>query len=135
PMAAINAPTIALNQTGGTGQRSSLAKIASADLVQTNGLGLGEISIDSGLQVGDRVEDPAADALAGHLGEEVLDGVEPGGRGRGKVERPARMARPPGQHLGMFMGGIVVEHGVDHLAGGHLALDSIEEVDEFEVAV
>src|SRR5947207_3996926 len=30
----------ALNQTDGTGQRSSLARIASADLVQTNGLGL-----------------------------------------------------------------------------------------------
>ena len=35
----------------------------------------------------------------------------------------------------MFMGGIIVEHGVDHLAGGHLALDSIEEANEFEVAV
>ena len=35
----------------------------------------------------------------------------------------------------MFMGGIVVEHCVDHLAGRHLALDSIEEADEFEVAV
>jgi hypothetical protein len=30
----------ALNQTGDTGHRSSLARIASADLVQTNGLGL-----------------------------------------------------------------------------------------------
>jgi hypothetical protein len=30
----------ALSQTDGTGQRSSLAKIAWADLVQTNGLGL-----------------------------------------------------------------------------------------------
>jgi hypothetical protein len=39
------------------------------------------------------------------------------------------------KHLGMFMGGIVVEHGVDDLAGGHLAFDSIEEADEFEVAV
>jgi hypothetical protein len=32
--------TSVLNQTDGTGERSSLAKIASADLVQTNGLGL-----------------------------------------------------------------------------------------------
>ena len=57
---------------------------------------LGEIGIDGGLQVGDRVEDAAADALAGHLGEEVRDGVEPRGRGRGEVERPTRMARQPG---------------------------------------
>ena len=35
----------------------------------------------------------------------------------------------------MFMGGIVVENDVDRLAGGHLALDGIEEADEFEVAV
>jgi hypothetical protein len=46
--------------------------MASADLVQTNGLGLAlcsTISIDGGLQVGDRVEDAAADALPGHLGK------------------------------------------------------------------
>ena len=59
---------------------------------------LGEIGIDGGLQVGDRLEDTAADALPGHLGEEVFHGAEPGGRGRGEVERPARMARQPSQH-------------------------------------
>lgn len=32
--------TSALNQTDGTGQRSSLARMASADWVQTKGLGL-----------------------------------------------------------------------------------------------
>jgi hypothetical protein len=57
--------------------------MTSADLSQTKGLGLafvlGEIRIDGGLQVGDRAKDAAADALAGYLGEEVLDGVEPGG--------------------------------------------------------
>src|SRR5437870_8776304 len=62
------------------------------------GVVLGEISIDGGLQVDDRAEHAAADALPGHLGEEVLDRVEPGGRGRGEVESPARMARQPGQH-------------------------------------
>jgi hypothetical protein len=29
------------------------------------------------------------------------------------VERPSRMFGEPGQHLRMFMGGIVVEDGVD----------------------
>src|SRR5438270_13890439 len=93
-------PASALSQTDGTGQRSSLARIASADLVQTKGLGLAlcsAIGIDSGLQVSDRAEDAAADALAGHLGKEVLHRVEPGGRGRGEVESPARMTRQPGQ--------------------------------------
>ena len=56
----------------------------------------GEISIDGGLQVSDRVEDAAADALSGHLGKEVLDGIEPGGRGRGEVEVKPRQARTLG---------------------------------------
>ena len=45
------------------------------------GVVLGEISIDRDLQVGDRAEDAAADALSRHLREKVLDGVEPGGVG------------------------------------------------------
>ena len=30
------------------------------------------------------------------------------------MERPSRMLGEPGEHLRMFMGGIVVEDGVDH---------------------
>ena len=33
------------------------------------GIVFGEISVDGGLQVGDRVEDAPADALPGHLGK------------------------------------------------------------------
>ena len=36
----------------------------------------------------------------------------------------------PGQHLRMFMGGIVVEDGVDHLAGRDGPLDGCDEADE-----
>ena len=35
-----------------------------------------------------------------------------------------------GQHLRMFMGGIVVEDGVDHLAGRDGPLESCDEADE-----
>jgi hypothetical protein len=35
----------------------------------------------------------------------------------------------------MFVGCVVVEHCVDHLAGGDLALDGVEEADEFDVTV
>ena len=45
------------------------------------------------------------------------------------------MTRQPGQHFGMFVSGIVVEHGVDQLAGRDLALDGVEKADEFEMAV
>jgi hypothetical protein len=53
-----------------------LAIIASADLVKTmvwDWHVVAEISIDDGLQVGDRAEDAAADAFPHHLGEAVLD--------------------------------------------------------------
>jgi len=72
---------------------------------------------------------------SGHLGKEVLDGVEPGGRGRSEVEGPARMASQPSQHFGMFMRGVVVEHRVDQLAGRDLARDNVEKADEFDMAV
>jgi hypothetical protein len=35
----------------------------------------------------------------------------------------------------MFVGGIVVEHRVDRLAGWDLALNGVEKADEFAVAV
>ena len=63
---------------------------------------LGEIGIDRALQVDDRAEDAAPEALAGHFGKEVLNRIEPGGRGWGEVEGPAWMTRQPSQHPGML---------------------------------
>ena len=40
-------------------------------------------------------EHAATDALAGHLGEEVFHGIEPGPGGRGEMEDPARVAGEP----------------------------------------
>src|ERR1700747_570230 len=51
------------------------------------------------------------------------------------MEGSARMAGQPGPYLGMLVGGIVVEHRMDQLAGRYVALDRIEEADEFAVAV
>ena len=56
---------------------------------------LGDVAVDGGLQVDDRVEAAAPEAAAGQRREEGLDGVEPGARGRREVERPARMAGEP----------------------------------------
>jgi hypothetical protein len=78
---------------------------------------------------------PRRDALPRHLGKEVLHRIEPGRRGRGEVKGPARMARQPSQHLGMFMGGVVIEDDVDRLVGGNLAFNGIEKADEFDMAV
>ncbi len=46
------------------------------------------------------------------------------------MERPPRMFGEPGQHLRMFVGGISVEDGVDHLAGRDGPLDGCDEADE-----
>jgi hypothetical protein len=35
----------------------------------------------------------------------------------------------------MFVGGVIVEDGVDHFAGRHGALDGIEKADEFLVGM
>ena len=99
------------------------------------GIVLGKIGVDGGLQVSDRAEDAAPDALAGDFGEEILDRVEPGSRGRGEVKSPARMARQPSQHFGVFMGGVVVEHDMDRLVGHDLAFDGVEKSNEFEMPV
>ena len=37
----------------------------------------GEISVDGGLELDERAEDPALEATACECGEEALDGVEP----------------------------------------------------------
>ena len=46
-----------------------------------------------------------------------------------------RMTAQPGDHLGVLVGGVVVEDGVDGLAGGDLALDGVEEADELLMPV
>jgi len=56
---------------------------------------LSDVGVDSGLQVGDRAKDTATDALSGHLGKEVLDGVEPRGRSRGEAARLSLRATAP----------------------------------------
>ena len=50
------------------------------------------------------------------------------------MERPPRMAAEPGAGLGMLVNGVVVEDGVDHLAGGDLGLDGVQEADELLMA-
>jgi hypothetical protein len=51
------------------------------------------------------------------------------------VEGEALVPLKPGHDLGMLMGGVVVEHHMDRIAGRHLALDGIEKADEFLVPV
>src|SRR5882724_6169568 len=86
---------------------------------------LGEVAVDRRLEVDQGMEDAALQPALGEFGEEALDGIEPGGGGRGVVEGPALVPLKPGTDLGMFVRGVVVEDHVDQLAGGHVPLDAV----------
>ena len=69
------------------------------------------------------------------LRKEAFDSVEPGAVDRYEVEGEAPVAAEPGAHLGMLVGGVVVEDHMDALADLDLGLDGVEEADEHLVAV
>ena len=61
-----------------------------------------EEAVDGGLKIDDRTEDAALQTTQTQCGEEAFDRIEPRGRSRREVERPARMTRQPFPHLGML---------------------------------
>src|SRR5271170_3291854 len=94
-----------------------------------------EEAVDRGLQVGDRSKDAALEPALREGREEALDRVEPGSRCRCEMERPSRMTFEPSSDVGMLMGGVIVDDGVDRLARRDLLLDDIEEANEFLMAM
>lgn len=52
---------------------------------------LGKVAVDGDLEASDALEDATPDTLAGDLGEEPPDQVEPGGRGRREMQVKARV--------------------------------------------
>ena len=87
------------------------------------------------LEVGDRLEDAAADGPAGQDREEILHGVEPRSRSWGEMESPTRIVGQPFEDLRVLVRSVVVDDGVDDLSGRNGALDGVEELDEFLVAM
>jgi hypothetical protein len=67
--------------------------------------------------------------------EEALDRIEPGSGCRREMERPSRVTFEPSSNIGVLMGGVVVDDGVDRLSHGNLFLDDIEESDELLMAM
>ena len=65
----------------------------------------------------DALEDAALEPLPSRLGEEPLDRIEPGCRGRGEVEVEPGMPFQPGPHLGMLVRRIVVDDQVQFSPG------------------
>jgi hypothetical protein len=87
---------------------------------------VGDEAIDGGLELDDAFEDAALEAPLGEDGEETLDGIEPTGRGGREMEAPARMTPSHSITFGVLVSGVVVEDGVDRLAGRDLALDGVQ---------
>ena len=57
------------------------------------GVGLVDVVLDGGLEIGGAGEHTALETAAGEEREPGLDQVEPGGRGGGEVQVPARAGR------------------------------------------
>lgn len=98
-------------------------------------VGFREEAVNGDVEIVDGAEDAALQPSSGELGEEALDGIEPGARGRGEVEDEPRVAAEPRPDLRMFVGGVIVEDDMDDLADRHGGLDSVQEPDELLVPV
>ena len=113
--------------------------MALGSAVQTNGLGLALVSCRKWLMAawrsGDVCEDAAYEPPPCQLGEEALNRVEPGGRGRGEVELKALVPPEPGTDLGMLVRGVIVDNQMHCPLGWGLAVDLVEEADELLMPV
>ena len=86
---------------------------------------LGDVAVDGSLQVDDGMKDSALEATLRQLGEEALDGVEPGGRSRRVMEHKAWVPAEPGPRLGVLVRAVIVEDHVNDLAWRNFSLDGI----------
>src|SRR3954468_3869839 len=94
-----------------------------------------EIGHDGLLQFVDALEDAASDALAGDLGKEPLDHVEPrAGSGR-EVQVKSRMPLEPALYRGGLVGGIIVGDEMQVEIGRCPFVDGAEEAEEFAMPV
>src|SRR5882672_8348617 len=96
---------------------------------------LGDEAVDGGLEIEDGSEDAAFQSPLGQLGEVTLHGVEPGTRCRREVEDEAHVPSEPSLHLGMLMGGVIIEDDVNDFSGGNLGFDGVEEADKLLMPV
>src|SRR6266446_1911528 len=103
------------------------------------GLGMvvvfGEVAVDGDLQVGHTPEDAASDALAGDLGEEAFDEIQPRRRGGREMQTEPGVLREPPLHVRMLVGGVVVDHQMQiEIRRGPL-VDHGQKPDEFLVTM
>jgi hypothetical protein len=89
-----------------------------------------EVVADGVFEFGDAGEDAAPNALAGDLGKEALDQIEPGRRGRDEVQLEARVLGEPGLHRLGLVSGVVVDDQVQVQMLARGGVDGLQEADE-----
>ena len=98
-------------------------------------IGVVEEAVDGIFEFLHGLEHATLEALLCEVGEEALDGIEPRGGCRGKMEHEARMFVDPFQDLGMLVGRIIIDDDMDCRLLRHPGIDDIEEADEFLMAM
>jgi hypothetical protein len=81
-------------------------------------IGLGEEALDGGLEIDEGSKGAALQSSLGQLGEEALDGIEPGGRFGRVMEHEAGMAIESGPHLGVLVAAVIVDDDAVPRASG-----------------
>lgn len=94
-----------------------------------------EVFLDGGFELGEALEDAAANTVLGDPAKETLDLIEPGSRGRGEVHLEAAMPFEPGLDLSVLMGSVVVGNQMDAQRLGCIALDGAQKSEPLLVAV
>ena len=90
---------------------------------------------DGAFELRDTLEGAAADTFSGDLGEEPLDHVEPGSRGRREVQMEAGMGFEPALYGRRLMGGVVVNDEMEIETGGGLLVDQSEKAQELAMSM
>ena len=114
--------------------RLILARISAPSAFQTYGFGSAlrwKVGRDVTDQLVDRGEATRADLHHLSIGEEALDQIEPGRRGRGEMHLEARVFFQPPPHLGVFVRGVVVGDQMQLEGARRLAIDLLEKTQPF----
>jgi len=91
--------------------------------------------VDSFDQVFDAPEAPSANRLLCDESGPTFDLIEPGGVGRGVVDLEAGPLCQPEAHLGMLVGGVVVDDQMNFKVFRHSVIDALEELKKLLMSV
>ena len=94
-----------------------------------------DVAANGGDQGRHTAKGSAAQALAGDLGEEAFDEIQPRRPGRREVKMKPRVLREPRLDRRMFMSAIVIENEMDVAPTRGLPINGVQEHNELGVGV